>query len=130
MEGVYSSVIDIGERFGALADATSRFNRATPYGQMPYMEKMYTVLNNYQISWGKTYLEQLEYIKKHYHDFFRYHTKTNDVLKDYIRQRNSLFNLYTEANKKLDEKKEKLFLGKQTDKWDIPLNMKDKAEEL
>lgn len=73
------------------------------------MDNLYVELNNFQISWGQSFLSQTEIIKKHYHDFFRYHTKLNDVGKDFIRHRNQFKHLYEDSLNKLKNKKEKLF---------------------
>jgi len=54
----------------------------------------------------------------------------NDVQKDFIRTRNQLQSLYQEASKKLDEKKDKLFISGKTESWELAPNMRGKVDEL
>lgn len=42
-------------------------------------------------------------------DFLRFQKKNNNALKEYVKSRNVLEFQYEEAQRKLDEKKEKLF---------------------
>lgn len=45
------------------------------------------------------------------------------MLKDFTRQRNELANNFNSQNKKLIEKKAKLFAEKKYEKWDVPKNI-------
>lgn len=60
--------------------------------------------------------------KEAFHEFFRFQTKNNKIIKEMNKNRTSLSNLYTDSVKKLEMKKEKLFLEKNTTKWELAHN--------
>ena len=54
-------------------------------------------------------VEQMVYIKETFHEFFRFQTKNNKIIKEMHKNWLYLNNFFTDSDRKLEMKKERLF---------------------
>ena len=85
--------------------------------------KSFEELGKFFKGWKKITFKQNEIFKTYLKDFFKYIKMEGAAYTELIVKRNSLKNNYFEGQKKLNDKKEKLWVSGDTSKWDLGGNM-------